>query len=101
MEERAARKAANATEYIWRPSRSLGTASQVFAGFNIHGYDPPALPSDPANRSPFHWDVSSRTMPSATPTFVALLTLDSRRANSRCPTATFACQPIHPQTLSR
>lgn len=27
----------NATEYVWRPSPSLGSAAQVFAGSNIHG----------------------------------------------------------------
>jgi alpha-mannosidase len=59
MEERAARKAANATEYIWRPSRSLGAAAQSFAGFNIHGYDPPGFPDGRA--TPFHFDVTQDT----------------------------------------
>ena len=59
MEERAARIAANATEYIWRPSRSLGAAAQSFAGFNIEGYDPPRLPN--VSNSPFHFDVTQDT----------------------------------------
>jgi hypothetical protein len=47
----------NATEYVWRPSASLGATAQVFAGSNVHGYDPP---TDPATGRPlFEWDVQS------------------------------------------
>lgn len=35
--------ATNTTEYVWRPSASLGADAQVFAGANVHGYDPPVL----------------------------------------------------------
>ncbi len=47
----------NATEYVWRPSASLGAAAQVFAGSNVHGYDPPTDPS--TGRPLFEWDVQS------------------------------------------
>ena len=58
MEERALRWNSSASEYVWRPSRSLGAAAQALAGFNIQGYDPPRLPSDPQNRSPFYFDIA-------------------------------------------
>ena len=58
MEERALRWNTSASEYVWRPSRSLGAAAQSLAGFNIHGYDPPRLPSDREGRSPFNFDIT-------------------------------------------
>ena len=56
-QEQAAQVAGNATEYVWRPSLSLGAAAQVFAGSNVHGYDPPVL-TDSAHPV-FEWDVVS------------------------------------------
>lgn len=58
MEERAQRWMLNASEYVWRPSGSLGRTLQMLAGFNIHGYDPPVLPSDPQGRSPYYFDIA-------------------------------------------
>ena len=58
MEERALRWNTSASEYVWRPSRTLGRAQGSLAGFNINGYDPPKLPSDPQGRSPFYFDIA-------------------------------------------
>jgi hypothetical protein len=56
-QEKAWQVANNATEYVWRPSASLGAAAQVLAGSNVHGYDPPV---DPGSGKPlFEWDVTS------------------------------------------
>ena len=55
-QEQAWRIANNATEYVWRPSRSLGKSAQIFAGFNVHGYDPPQ-PQGGGNI--FEWDITS------------------------------------------
>ena len=54
-QEQAWRQANNATEYVWRPSRSLGASAQIFAGINAHGYDPPTYNGQPV----FEWDVTS------------------------------------------
>ena len=42
-QEAAHQIATNSTEYVWRPSASLGAGAQVFAGANVHGYDPVVL----------------------------------------------------------
>ena len=58
--ERSARIAANATEYVWRPSRALGSTAQILAGLNVNGYDPPILEGLPGPYMPeFEWDVKS------------------------------------------
>jgi hypothetical protein len=54
-QEAAWRVATNATEYVWRPSRSLGASAQIFAGINAHGYDPPTLDGQQV----FEWGVTS------------------------------------------
>ena len=54
-QEQAWRIATNATEYVWRPSRSLGASAQLFAGINVHGYDPPTF----GGQQVFEWDVTS------------------------------------------
>lgn len=57
QEERALRWNTSASEYVWRPSRSLGAAAQSLAGFNIQGYGPPRLPG--IAQSPFNGDPSA------------------------------------------
>ena len=47
----------NATEYVWRPSASLGSTAQVFSGSNVHGYDPPV--DSTTGRPLFEWDVTA------------------------------------------
>ena len=60
MDEQQWRINTSATEYVWRPSRSLGARAQVLGGMNVHGYDPPTLASL-GGISPFAWDVKADT----------------------------------------
>jgi alpha-mannosidase len=57
FQEQAWQIANNATEYVWRPSPSLGAGAQIFAGVNPHGYDPPVLTD--SGHPLFEWDVNS------------------------------------------
>ena len=60
FQESAWQVAHNATEYVWRGSKSLGASAQILAGANVHGYDPPTLTD--SGHPIFEWDVVSDTV---------------------------------------